>query len=100
MYYLNDYVTTINNYIRAINNYMHSIKINDDNTVIFENLPNINNISLDVNYFNYFNEVISKNCDIHLYKINSSFNYNLKYIVLKLKSPIIKNKIINNARLK
>ena len=52
---------------------MHSIKMNDDNTVIFEYLPNIDNLPLDVNYFNYFNEVISKNVDIPSYKINDSF---------------------------
>ena len=67
---LNDNVIKIYNSIHAINNDMHSIKINDYNTVIFENLPNINNLPLDVNYLNYFNEVISINFDIPSYKIN------------------------------
>ena len=35
----------INKSINSINSDMHAIKINDENTVIFENLPTINNMS-------------------------------------------------------
>ena len=76
---------------------MH-IKINYENTVIFENLPKIN-MSFD-NYLNYFNNIISTTFDIPTYKFNSSFNYSLKSIILKLDSPISKNNIINNSKIK
>ena len=94
---LNDNVIKINSSIHEINNNMHFIKINDDNTVIFENLPNSNNLPLDVNYLNYVNEVISTTVCIPSYKINYNFNYNLKSIILKLETPILQNKIINNS---
>ena len=63
---------------------LHAIKINDENTVIFENLPKINNMSFDNNYFNYFNNIISTTFDIPTYKFNSSFNYSFKSIIIKL----------------
>ena len=41
---LSDNFININKSINSINSDMHAIKINDENTVIFENLPTINNI--------------------------------------------------------
>ena len=85
------YASVLNDKVIKINNSIYAICYNDDNTVIFRNLLNINNIPLDVNYLNYFNEVISKKCDIPSYKINSIFNYNLKLIILKRESSILEN---------
>ena len=79
---------------------MPVLKINDDNTIIFENLPTIKNLLFDTNYLQYFDKIISTNYDILLEKNNSKCNSNSKASILKVGSVLMTNYIIDNSKIK